>query len=122
MRLKAGAAPTEAQKAQTELWERARTAWHIQQRSIVRDLLISNAKRMAERALEITDGPLGKGQGAVVRDLMVSCAIALDKYRLEMGEVTTRDSVEVSSPADAVAAALDELAERRTIGFVAQAQ
>lgn len=49
------------------------------------------------------------------KDLMTTGAIALDKFRLEMGEATTVNEVRDSRPSEKVKGKLDELADRRKI-------
>lgn len=54
-----------------------------------------------------------QGASADCKNYMTAAAIALDKFRLEMGEVTSRTETRGTEAAQAARQKVDELAERR---------
>lgn len=86
-----------------------------EQRERVRQSMLNNADLIAERIGELVSlGQLDTDDSKVLKDLTISHAILIDKFRLESGEVTTRESlIDERDAAGALGSRLDELQARR---------
>lgn len=88
-------------------------------RAVIAEKFLDYSEHFADAAKDIADGVIEVKQGVFIsgggdaKNLMTAAAIALDKFRLEMGEPTSRTFSESAPAADVAKSKLDELGARR---------
>lgn len=113
----AGIERTAAQKL-TEAATKVRMARIASKRERLKEKLLKTADGFVDRAVVLSEGARRREGGIFLptardtKDMMTAAAIALDKFRLEMGEATQVTEQRVDSATKA-RSKVDELAQRR---------
>lgn len=91
---------------QTKAATAARVARMAEKRTVLQEMLL-------DAAIDYTDSGVAQDKGTGAQAFMTAAAIALDKFRLEMGEATSRIESRDLDAAVKARHKVDDLAERR---------